>query len=36
MLEDLDELFRASARDGIVRMEYDTKVYVGSVAAAQD
>jgi SAM-dependent methyltransferase len=36
MLEDLEELFRASARDGIVRMEYDTKVYVGSVEAAQD
>ena len=31
MLEELDEVFRTTARDGIVRMEYDTKVYVGNL-----
>mgnify|MGYP003694398415 CR=1 FL=1 len=30
MLGDLDELFRSTAEDGIVRMEYDTKVYLGN------
>jgi len=36
MLEDLEALLRASAREGIVRMEYETKIYVGSVEAAPD
>jgi len=36
MLADLEKLFHAAAQDGIVRMEYDTKVYVGNVAAAPD
>jgi hypothetical protein len=36
MLEDLEALFGASVQKGIVRMEYDTKVYVGSVEAARD
>lgn len=32
MLEELEALFRATAEKGIVRMEYDTQVYVGSLA----
>jgi SAM-dependent methyltransferase len=31
MLDALDALFRSTAAGGIVRMEYDTRVYVGSV-----
>ena len=31
MLDDLDALFRSTAANGIVRMEYETKVYVGNV-----
>jgi hypothetical protein len=31
MLDALDALFRSTAADGIVRMEYDTRIYVGNV-----
>jgi hypothetical protein len=31
MLDDLDALFRSTAANGIVRMEYDTRVYLGNV-----